>query len=70
MCGIAGLVGDFVPGLIDQMNAAQAHRGPDGTGAFESPRSQVALGHSRADVTQIYAERDLSKGVEVARRIG
>jgi asparagine synthase (glutamine-hydrolysing) len=53
MCGIAGLVGDFVPGLIDQMNAAQAHRGPDGSGVFESPRSQVALGHVRLAVLDL-----------------
>ncbi|BBO35556.1 tyrosine-type recombinase/integrase [Lacipirellula parvula] len=32
--------------------------------------AQVALGHSSADVTQIYAERDLNYGIEVARRIG
>jgi integrase len=32
--------------------------------------AQVVLGHSGADVTQIYAERDLAKGLEVARRIG
>jgi hypothetical protein len=30
----------------------------------------VILGHSKADVTQIYAERDIAKGVEVARLIG
>lgn len=32
--------------------------------------AQIVLGHSSADVTQIYAERDFLKGVEVARRIG
>ncbi|HEV3298400.1 MAG TPA: asparagine synthase (glutamine-hydrolyzing) [Planctomycetaceae bacterium] len=53
MCGIAGLVGNFVPGLIDQMNAAQAHRGPDGSGVFESPRSQVALGHVRLAILDL-----------------
>jgi asparagine synthase (glutamine-hydrolysing) len=53
MCGIAGLVGDFVPGLIDRMNAAQAHRGPDGGGVFESPRSQAALGHVRLAILDL-----------------
>ena len=53
MCGIAGLVGDFVPGLIDRMNATQAHRGPDGGGVFESPRSQVAFGHVRLAVLDL-----------------
>jgi integrase len=32
--------------------------------------AQVFLGHSQADVTQIYAERDLAKAVEVAKKIG
>jgi integrase len=32
--------------------------------------AQVLLGHSKADVTQIYAERDMAKAAEVAKRIG
>jgi integrase len=32
--------------------------------------AQVALGHARADVTQVYAERDLSLAERVAREIG
>lgn len=32
--------------------------------------AQVLLGHSRADVTQTYAERDMAKAVDVARKIG
>jgi site-specific recombinase XerC len=32
--------------------------------------AQVFLGHSRADVTQTYAERDLAKAADVARKIG
>ncbi len=32
--------------------------------------AQVLLGHAQADVTQVYAERDLSKAVEVAAKIG
>jgi integrase len=32
--------------------------------------AQVLLGHSRADVTQTYAERDLEKARQVARKIG
>jgi integrase len=32
--------------------------------------AQVILGHSRADVTQIYAERNLKLAKEVARKIG
>lgn len=47
MCGIAGLVGAFVPELVSRMNAVQKHRGPDGQGVFEDPEAQVALGHVR-----------------------
>lgn len=32
--------------------------------------AQVALGHSNADVTQIYAERDLAKAAEIMRVVG
>lgn len=32
--------------------------------------TQIMLGHSRADVTQIYAERDADKAVEIARKLG
>jgi len=32
--------------------------------------AQVVLGHSRADVTQVYAERDLAKARSVMREIG
>ncbi|WP_435005649.1 tyrosine-type recombinase/integrase [Tundrisphaera lichenicola] len=37
---------------------------------FDLESAQVVLGHARADVTQVYAERDLEKAVEVMRRIG
>jgi hypothetical protein len=30
----------------------------------------VILGHSQAKVTQVYAERDIARGFEVARVIG
>jgi len=53
MCGIAGLVGDFVPGLVEHMNLAQAHRGPDGDGIFERPELQVALGHVRLAILDL-----------------
>lgn len=32
--------------------------------------AQVMLGHSKADTTQVYAERDMQKGIETARQIG
>jgi integrase len=37
---------------------------------FGLEAAQVILGHSQANVTQVYAERDLAKGLEVARQIG
>jgi asparagine synthase (glutamine-hydrolysing) len=53
MCGIAGLAGDFVPGLMERMNAAQQHRGPDGSGLFERPELQAALGHVRLAILDL-----------------
>jgi integrase len=37
---------------------------------FGLEAAQVILGHSQANVTQVYAERDLARGLEVARAIG
>jgi integrase len=37
---------------------------------FGLDAAQVLLGHSRADVTQTYAERDMTKAQDVARKIG
>ena len=37
---------------------------------FGLEAAQVILGHSSANVTQVYAERDIAKGIEVARQIG
>lgn len=31
---------------------------------------QIQLGHSKADVTPIYAERDMGRAADVAQRIG
>ncbi|MDW8002916.1 MAG: asparagine synthase (glutamine-hydrolyzing) [Deltaproteobacteria bacterium] len=53
MCGICGLVGAFVPGLIEKMNALQAHRGPDGRGVFEDKDDKVALGSVRLKVIDL-----------------
>jgi site-specific recombinase XerC len=32
--------------------------------------AQVLLGHAKADVTQVYAERDLAKAIAVIAQIG
>jgi asparagine synthase (glutamine-hydrolysing) len=53
MCGIAGCAGDFVVGLVARMNAAQAHRGPYDTGAFEDAAVGVALGHVRLAILDL-----------------
>lgn len=37
---------------------------------FGLEASQVTLGHARADVTQVYAERDLQRAVAVAAEVG
>ncbi|WP_406699153.1 site-specific integrase [Singulisphaera sp. Ch08] len=37
---------------------------------FGLEAAQTVLGHSRADVTQVYAERDMAKAYEVARLVG
>jgi Site-specific recombinase XerD len=37
---------------------------------FGLEASQVVLGHSAADVTQVYAERDLAKAAEVMAKVG
>ena len=37
---------------------------------FGLEAAQVALGHARADVTQVYAERDMALAAEVMRKIG
>lgn len=53
MCGIAGLVGTFIPGLGAQMNAAQAHRGPDGSGVFEDSKAGAMLAHVRLAILDL-----------------
>ena len=37
---------------------------------FGLETAQVILGHASADVTQVYAERDLSKAIEIMREVG
>ena len=44
MCGIAGFQGAFDPALLHEMNAAIAHRGPDGSGVFSVTEDGVTTG--------------------------
>lgn len=53
MCGISGLVGHNEPGLLESMNRALAHRGPDGRGIFRDTDAQVALGHVRLAILDL-----------------
>jgi asparagine synthase (glutamine-hydrolysing) len=53
MCGLAGFVGGFVPGLMARMNEVQKHRGPDGSGVFESADEEAALGHVRLAILDL-----------------
>ena len=54
MCGIAGFYGSFEPSLLNNMNLAQAHRGPDDEGVWYDKAYNVGLAHRRLSV------RDLS----------
>lgn len=54
----------WTPNRLRHSFATEARR------LFGLEAAQVLLGHSRADVTQVYAERDVAKGIEVARQIG
>jgi asparagine synthase (glutamine-hydrolysing) len=58
MCGIAGYAGSFVPGLMDRMNRAQRHRGPDGGDVFEDPAAGIGLGHVRLAILDLSTAAD------------
>src|SRR5205823_5637313 len=45
----------FVPELGSFMNAAQAHRGPDGSGIFEDSAAEATLAHVRLAVLDLSA---------------
>jgi len=51
MCGIAGYVGRFEPALLGQMNRAQGHRGPDGSGEWHD--AQAGLAHVRLAILDL-----------------
>ena len=37
---------------------------------FGLETAQILLGHRKADITQIYVERDLNRALEIAAKIG
>lgn len=53
MCGIAGYVGGWTPGLMARMNEVQKHRGPNGHGVFEDAKQGAALGHVRLAILDL-----------------
>jgi asparagine synthase (glutamine-hydrolysing) len=55
MCGIAGFSGDFEPGLLERMNGAQAHRGPDDADVLFLPEARVGLAHRRLSIIDLSA---------------
>jgi integrase len=59
-----GLLPKWSPNRLRHSAATEIRR------QFGLEAAQVALGHATADVSQIYAERDLSLAVEVMRKIG
>jgi integrase len=58
------LLPDWTPNQLRHSKAIQVRR------EFGLEAAQVILGHAKADVTQVYAERDAALAVEVARKIG
>jgi integrase len=46
------------------------NRGTEVRKRYGIEAAQVALGHARADVTQVYAEKNLEQAREIAREMG
>src|SRR3989338_4010887 len=53
MCGIAGFSGRFDDGLLERMQAAIAHRGPDDYGILNIPAQRVGLAHRRLSIIDL-----------------
>ena len=53
MCGIAGFSGDFDSTLLERMNAAMAHRGPDDAGVHFDPAARLGLAHRRLSIIDL-----------------
>jgi asparagine synthase (glutamine-hydrolysing) len=53
MCGITGFAGGFERDLLARMNAAIAHRGPDGEGSYFSADGSVGLAHRRLAIIDL-----------------
>jgi asparagine synthase (glutamine-hydrolysing) len=53
MCGIAGFSGEFDPLLLERMNEAQAHRGPDDADTLFLPEARIGLAHRRLSIIDL-----------------
>ena len=62
MCGIAGAIAlkpspgrlsDSLDRIVESMAQRLTHRGPDGSGTWESPSGQVALAHRRLAIIDL-----------------
>jgi asparagine synthase (glutamine-hydrolysing) len=53
VCGICGYAGDDRPELLESMNAAMQHRGPDGAGVWFDHAARVGLGHRRLSIIDL-----------------
>ena len=59
MCGIVGFQGEFTLGLLQDMSAAVAHRGPDGSGAQVievEGQPPTGLGHRRLAIIDLSSD--------------
>ncbi|MCH2172291.1 asparagine synthase (glutamine-hydrolyzing) [Myxococcota bacterium] len=53
MCGISGFQGSFEPALLDRMNDAIAHRGPDDQGTLHLSSDGIGLAHRRLSIIDL-----------------
>ncbi len=68
MCGIAGFSGGFEPGLLQRMNSAQSHRGPDDADVLYLPDAHVGLAHRRLSIIDL-SERGRQPMWDATRRV-
>lgn len=53
MCGIVGLIGNWSPELLGQLNQSLYHRGPDDGGEYHDPDAKVSLAMRRLSILDL-----------------